>query len=62
MPEPTPLHPLKRFVYGQRPDKPGLYLALFHGRDDRNAQMEDWGFNGPLLGPHVCRPEPTCAA
>ena len=51
MPEPTPLHSLKRFVYGQRPDKPGLYLALFHGRHDRNAQMEDWGFNGPLLGP-----------
>ncbi|MEN7527901.1 hypothetical protein [Cupriavidus sp. DL-D2] len=31
--------------------KPGLYLALFHGRDDKDDCPEDWGFNGPMIGP-----------
>lgn len=31
--------------------KPGLYLALFHGRDNVDDQPEDWGFNGPMIGP-----------
>ncbi len=39
--------------YGQSPPKPGLYLGLFHGRDDPNEQMRDWGFNGPTIGPLV---------
>lgn len=43
--------PRKRFESGQRPDKPGMYLALFHGRQDRKEQMHDFGFAGPLLGP-----------
>jgi len=43
--------PRKHFESGQRPDKPGMYLALFHGRNDRKEQMHDFGFAGPLLGP-----------
>ncbi len=35
----------------QRPEQPGLYLGLFHGRHDRRASMSDWGFAGPVLGP-----------
>lgn len=32
--------------------KPGkLYLEMAHGRDDPDQQLEDWGFNGPTLGP-----------
>lgn len=38
-------------VYGTAPDRPGLYLALFHGRDSRDEHMKDWGFNGPVIGP-----------
>lgn len=38
-------------VYGSRPEKAGLYLALFHGRYALNDQMNDWGFHGPLIGP-----------
>lgn len=43
--------PRKRFESGERPDKPGMYLALFHGRDGRKEQMHQFGFAGPLLGP-----------
>jgi hypothetical protein len=39
--------------YGQSPAKPGLYLGLFHGRDDPNEKMHGWGFNGPTIGPLV---------
>lgn len=38
-------------AYSSRPDQPGLYLALFHGRSDPQEQMSDWGFDGPLIGP-----------
>jgi hypothetical protein len=38
-------------VYGIRPQKPGMYLGLFHGRDTPNEAMNDWGFDGPALGP-----------
>lgn len=37
--------------YGTKPEKAGVYLALFHGRLQSNEQMDDWGFNGPLIGP-----------
>lgn len=33
------------------PSQSGIYLALFHGRKRPNAQLSDWGFNGPLIGP-----------
>ena len=40
-------------VYGIRPQKPGMYLGLFHGRDTPNQVMNDWGFDGPALGPLI---------
>lgn len=30
---------------------PGMYLRLFHGRENPGADMYDWGFDGPILGP-----------
>ena len=38
-------------VYGVKPKKPGMYLGLFHGRKKVNEVMQDWGFDGPCLGP-----------
>jgi len=29
----------------------GVWLRLFHGRDDPEADLEDWGYDGPLIGP-----------
>lgn len=28
-----------------------VYLKLFHGRTDPEEQLDDWGSNGPTLGP-----------
>jgi hypothetical protein len=28
-----------------------LYLELYHGRDNVNDDMDDWGFDGPIIGP-----------
>ena len=28
-----------------------VFLHLFHGRDDPNKDMDDWGYSGPTLGP-----------
>lgn len=33
------------------PLAPGMYLRLLHGRSDPKQQMEDWGDDGPCLGP-----------
>lgn len=30
-----------------------VYLHLFHGRDDPDQEMDDWGFRGPTLGPFL---------
>ena len=38
-------------TYGENPTKPGLYLGLFHGRNDPDQRMDGWGFNGPTIGP-----------
>ena len=38
-------------TYGSNPRKPGLYLGLFHGRRLSLEQMDDWGFDGPTIGP-----------
>jgi hypothetical protein len=46
----TPMH-RELPLYGTEPAEPGLYLGLFHGRNDPTDQMIDWGFNGPLIGP-----------
>ncbi len=48
-------------VYGEHDSsthllRRGLYLALFHGsygqdRLSRDKRFQDWGFNGPVIGP-----------
>ncbi len=40
-------------LYGERDTSlpAGLYLGLFHGRDTPDADMDDWGFVGPIIGP-----------
>jgi hypothetical protein len=30
-----------------------IYLRLFHGRDTITEDMDDWGYDGPVLGPFV---------
>lgn len=49
LPESTLTKPLP--IYGEKPERPGLYLGLFHGRDDPREEMNDWGFPGPMIGP-----------
>ena len=29
-----------------------LYIRLFHGRTDPEQDMDDWGSDGPVLGPY----------
>ncbi|MGI9218286.1 MAG: hypothetical protein ACR2JA_14965 [Hydrogenophaga sp.] len=43
----------QRLQYGERPTYPGMYLGLFHGRNNRKENMDDWGFAGPVLGPLI---------
>ena len=40
-------------VYSQdkRPPQGGLYLHLFHGRNSPEEELEDWGEDGPYIGP-----------
>lgn len=38
-------------TYGEKPARPGLFLGLLHGRDDPKQRMDEWGFNGPMIGP-----------
>lgn len=28
-----------------------LYLELYHGRKNPDQDLEDWGFDGPIIGP-----------
>jgi hypothetical protein len=28
-----------------------VYLELFHGRHDPEEDLDDWGFDGPVIGP-----------
>ena len=28
-----------------------VYLKLFHGRNTPTEELDDWGFDGPVLGP-----------
>lgn len=30
-----------------------LYIRLFHGRTDPKQDMDDWGSDGPVLGPYI---------
>lgn len=42
-------------IYGEVPydSPPGLYLGLFHGfaSEKDRSEWQDWGANGPLIGP-----------
>ncbi len=31
----------------------GMYFRLFHGRHDPDEKLEDWGLDGPVIGPCV---------
>lgn len=31
--------------------KPNLYIALFHGRNAPDDELDDWGLEGPVIGP-----------
>ncbi|RBB35699.1 hypothetical protein DPV79_27145 [Burkholderia reimsis] len=42
---------LPRYNDGLTMLAPGLYLGLFHGRDAIDEILEDWGFDGPVIGP-----------
>lgn len=42
---------IKRHVHDHKPDMPGIYLKLLHGRTPFDAEMDDWGENGPWIGP-----------
>ncbi|PKP99097.1 MAG: hypothetical protein CVT74_08935 [Alphaproteobacteria bacterium HGW-Alphaproteobacteria-13] len=33
------------------PEATGLYLHLYHGRKDPDEDLEDWGSDGPVIGP-----------
>jgi hypothetical protein len=30
-----------------------IYIRLFHGRTDPTQDMDDWGTDGPILGPYT---------
>lgn len=32
-------------------EEPGMYLHLYHGRQDPDEDMDDWGSDGPIFGP-----------
>jgi len=34
-----------------KPEKGKLYLHMIHGRTNPNQQMDDWGTDGPFIGP-----------
>lgn len=39
-------------IYNEdKPPEHGLYIGLFHGRKDPDEQLDDWGCNGPIIGP-----------
>ncbi|WP_186084735.1 hypothetical protein [Burkholderia gladioli] len=42
---------LPRYNDAQTDLAPGLYLGLFHGRDATDEVLDDWGFDGPVIGP-----------
>lgn len=29
----------------------GLYVGFFHGRDTVDEELNDWGYDGPVIGP-----------
>ena len=42
---------IERNAHKIMPPIPGMYLKLFHGRTPCDLQMDDWGEDGPWIGP-----------
>lgn len=42
---------IKRYANDVEPTHPGRYLKLFHGRTPCDLVMDDWGEDGPWIGP-----------
>ncbi len=42
---------IARNTHTQEPKKAGIYLRLLHGRTPYNRDMENWGDDGPWIGP-----------
>jgi len=42
---------LKRHCHYDKPTIEGMYLKLLHGRAQANEQLDDWGDDGPWIGP-----------
>jgi hypothetical protein len=42
---------LKRHTHDLKPAEPGMYLKLLHGRTVVNEELDDWGADGPWIGP-----------
>jgi hypothetical protein len=48
----TRVSPNQLVIAKGTPLVPGnMYLRLYHGRNDPDQEMDDWGFNGPTFGP-----------
>ena len=45
----TPKNPIPEEL--QKPTEPGIYVRIFHGRNEPDQDLEDWGFDGPAIGP-----------
>jgi hypothetical protein len=37
-----------------------MYLRLYHGRNNPDEEMDDWGFTGPTFGPLSCYVQTYC--
>ena len=42
---------LKRYTHKTEPKLHGMYLKLFHGRSPIDLELDDWGDDGPWIGP-----------
>ena len=42
---------LKRHTHNLKPTEPGMYLKLLHGRTVADEELDDWGPDGPWIGP-----------
>lgn len=42
---------LERHIYSTVPSKPGMYLKLYHGRKTADEALDNWGPDGPWVGP-----------
>lgn len=41
----------ERYTHDGKPKTNGLYLKLLHGRSPADMQLDDWGDDGPWIGP-----------